>query len=150
MFQRALYFIESPSILGLPTHLCHTEGEGVCIEAKVEGHPPPTLVWYHNGEVVVTDYSIEIDEHGSLFFPSIELKHSGVYKVVATNDSGQAEKEITVSVISGGCDGGEGGGPGETNKPVPVSEFGKFVSERHSHGNKKFRESYEVGRHVSF
>ena len=139
-----------PAINGFPSRLFPTEGEGVRIEAKIEGHPPPTLVWYHNGEAVVTDYSIEIDEQGSLFFPSIELKHSGMYKVIATNDSGQAEKVVTVSVMSEGCDGGESGGSGETNRSVPVSEFGVFVSEHHSHGNKKFRESYEVGRRVSF
>ena len=135
-----------PTIHGLPSHLSPIEGKGACIEAKVEGHPPPTLAWYHDGEVVVADYSIEINEQGSLFFPGIELKHSGVYKLVATNDSGKAEKEVSVSVMSEGCDSGEDGGSGETNRPVPVSEFGIFVSEHHSHGNKKFRESYEVGR----
>ena len=109
---------------------------------KIEGDPPPTLVWYHNGEVVVADYGIEIEEQGSFFFPSIEFKHSGVYKVVATNTSGQAEKEVTVSVMSEGCDGGKGGG--EINSSVPVAEFGTFVSEQHAHGNKKFREGYEV------
>ena len=31
-----------------------------------------------------------------------------------------------------------------TSRPVPVSEFGSFVSEHHAHGNKKFKESYEV------
>ena len=87
----------------------------------------------------MTDYSIEIDEQGSLFFPSIELKHSGVYKLVASNECGEAEKVVTVSVMSEGCDGGE-----EINQPVPVAEFETFVSEHHGHGNKKFRESYEV------
>ena len=90
----------------------------------------------------MTDYSIEIDEHGSLFFPSIELNHSGVYKVVATNESGMAEKEVNVSVMSEGCDGGESGGSGETN--IPIAEFGRFVSEHHAQGNKKFRERFEV------
>ena len=124
---------------GFPTQLFPTEGEGVHIEAKVEGHPPPTLVWYHNGEAVVTDYSIEIDELGCLFFPSIELKHSGVYKLVVSNECGESERVVTVSVMSEGFDGNE-----EINQPVPVAEFGVFVSEHHARGNKKFRESYEV------
>ena len=105
-----------PTILGFPSHLSPTEGEGVRIEVKVEGHPPPTLVWYHNGEAVVVDYSIEIDGQGNLFFPSIEFKHSGVYKVIATNTSGKVEKEVTVSVMSEGCDCGEGGGSEETQQ----------------------------------
>ena len=94
----------------------------------------------------MADYSIKIDEQGSLFFPSIELKHSGVYKVIATNSSGKVEIEVTVSVMSEGCDGGEGGGSGETSRPVPVSEFGTFVCEHHAQGNKKFRERFEVGQ----
>ena len=131
-----------PTIYGIPSCISSVEGERLCIEVKFEGHPLPTLVWYYNGESVVTDYSIEIDEQGSLFFPSIELKHSGVYKITATNTSGQAEKEVSVSVISEGYDGGEGGGSGETE--IPVADFGTFVSEHHAHGNKGFRESFEV------
>ena len=90
----------------------------------------------------MTDYSIEIDEQGSLIFPSIEFNHSGVYKVVATNDSGMAEKEVTVNVMSEGCDAVESEGSGETK--IPVAEFGRFVSEHHAQGNKKFRERFEV------
>ena len=138
-----LYLLtEPPTVFGFPSHLFPLEGEGVRIEVKVEGHPPPTLVWYHNGEAVVTDYSIEIDEQGSLFFPSIEFKHSGVYKLVATNVYCEVEKMVNVSVMSEGCDGDEDSE--EINPPVPVTEFGAFVSEQHAHGNKRFRESYEV------
>ena len=136
------FLIEPTTILGFPSHLSPLEGEEVRIEAKVEGHPPPTLIWYHNGEAVVADYSIEIDEQGSLFFPNIEFKHSGVYKLVATNVYCEVEKVVNVSVMNEGCDGGEDGG--EINPPVPVAEFGTFVSEQHAQGNKKFRESYEV------
>ena len=131
-----------PTIYGIPSCLSPLEGEGLHIEAKVEGHPPPTLVWYYNEEAVVINCSIEIDEQGSLFFPSIELDHSGVYKVIATNDYGQAMKEVTVGVMSEGCDGGESDGSGDTK--IPVSEFGRFVSEHHAQGNNKFRERFEV------
>ena len=133
-----------PAILGFPTHLSPIEGEEVRIEMKLEGYPLPTIVWYQNGEAIVTDYSKEIDEQGSLFFPSIELKHSGVYKVIATNRGGEVEKEVSVSVKSEGCDGGVGGEAEVTSRPVPVAEFGEFVSEHHANGNKKFKESYEV------
>ena len=95
----------------------------------------------------MADYSIEIDEQGSLFFPSIELKHSGVYKVVATNMSGEAEKEVSVSVMNEGCDGGETSGSGETK--IPVAEFGTFVAEHHAQENKKFRERFEVIHNMS-
>ena len=49
-----------------------------------------------------------------------------------------------MSVMSEGCDGGEGGGSGETSRPVPVSEFGTFVSEHHAHGNRMFNGKFEV------
>ena len=134
----------APIIHGFPSHLSPLEGKEVRIEVIVKGNPTPIIVWYHNEEPVVIESSIEIDKQGNLFFPSIEVKHSGVYKIVATNTSGQAEKEISVSVMSEGCEGGEGAMSRETNRPVPVAEFGTFVSEHHAHGNAKFAENYEV------
>ena len=136
--------IAAPSINGVPSHLPPLEGKEVHIEVNVKGYPPPIIVWYHNEDPIVTESSIEIDKQGCLFFPSIELKHSGVYKVVATNTSGQTEKEVTVSVMSEGCDGGEGDKSREINRPVPVAEFGTFVSEHHALGNAKFTENYQV------
>ena len=66
---------------------------------------------------------------------------SGSYKLVATNTSGQAEKEVSVSVMSEGC---EGGGSEETNRPVSVSEFGVYVAQHHAQGNKMFTQVYQV------
>ena len=109
------------------------------MEVKVKGDPPPILFWFHNGKAVMVDYSIKIDEQGSLFFPSIELKHSGVYKLIATNMCGKVEKEVKVSVIIEEYDCVVGGG--EINPPA---EFGAFVSKQRAHGNKKFIESFEV------
>ena len=120
------------------------EGEDVHLEANVEGHPKPALIWYHDGVVVVADYSIEVNEDGSLYFPCVENKHSGEYKLVATNSSGKAEREVTLTVLSDSCDGEEDGGSGEINKPVPVDEFGQFVVEKHANGNVEFTKSYEV------
>ena len=34
-----------------------------------------------------------------------------------------------------------------TSRPVPVAEFGAFVSEHHANGDTKFRESYRVRTH---
>ena len=49
------------------------------IKAKVGGHPQPTLVWYHDGKQVKTDYATEVNENGGLTFPSVETKHAGEY-----------------------------------------------------------------------
>ena len=56
------------------------------------GTPGPKLTWYHNGEEVMADYSKELAENGSLTMPSAELKHSGVYQLVAVNPAGRAER----------------------------------------------------------
>ena len=48
------------------------------------------------------------------------------------------------SVTSEGCDGGEGGGSMATSRPVPVSEFGAFVSQHHAYGNRMFDGKFEV------
>ena len=66
---------------------------------------------------------------------------TGSYKLTVTNSSGRAEKEVILSV---GCDGGEGGGSEETNRPVPVSEFGVYVAQHHVQGNKMFTQVYQV------
>ena len=49
-----------------------------------------------------------------------------------------------MGVMSEGCDGGEGGRSGETRRPVPVSEFGTFVSKNHTLGNNNFTQEYQV------
>ncbi len=53
------------------------------IKAKVRGHPPPTLTWYHDGKQVMTDYATELDENGGLTFPSVETKHAGENTYIA-------------------------------------------------------------------
>ena len=56
------------------------------------GTPRPKLTWYHNGVEVMADYPKELAEDGSLTMPSAELKHSGVYQLVAVNPAGRAER----------------------------------------------------------
>ncbi len=43
----------------------------------MEGHPPPSLTWYHDGRKVTADYATELDQDGGLSFPSMEAKHAG-------------------------------------------------------------------------
>ena len=69
---------------------------------------------------------------------------TGFYKLTVTNSSGRAEKEVIVSVVCDGGDGGEGGGSEETNRPVPLSEFGVYVAQHHVQGNKMFTQVYQV------
>ena len=76
-FYKKLYFHSVPTISGFLSETRCEVGEEVVIKAKVGGYPPPTLVWYHDGKQVMTDYATELDENGGLTFPSVEAKHAG-------------------------------------------------------------------------
>ena len=93
-----------PHITKFPSDTTIIEGEGVYFKIKVSGEPQPTVTWYHNWEPVRADYARVIESDGSLAIPSAELKHSGVYKAVATNQHGSEKREIKLMVNE------EGGG----------------------------------------
>ena len=128
-----------------------TEGEGVYFRIKVSGEPQPTVTWYHDGEPVRADYAREIESDGNLAIPSTELKHSGVYKAVATNIHGSEESEIKLMV-------NEEGGAASTaitvdnmvsSRPIPIPEFGKYVAELHTNSNQPFKDLYQVYIHIN-
>ena len=121
-----------------------TEGESVLLHVKVTGAPKPTLVWYFEGKELRPDYSSDVaEEDGSVSISSVETRHAGVYKLVATNKAGSVEKEVKLLVhneeehISDVADQRE-------LTPVPVAEFGKHVEEHHANGNKQFGKQYKV------
>ena len=66
-----------PTITGFPSESRANEGEEVVIKPKVEGHPPPSLTWHHDGRKVTADYAIELDQDSGISFPSVEMKHAG-------------------------------------------------------------------------
>ena len=117
------------------------EGQGVSFKVVVIGYPPPKLQWYHNGEKVAEDYSTELDQNGSLHIPSSEKRHRGVYKLVASNSSGSAEKEVELKVLNEA----EAPPPKDVDlSPVPVMEFGSFVANNHKNSNAGFKDMYQV------
>ena len=54
-------------------------------------------MWHHNGEEVVPDYSREIMKDSSLTMSSVEVRHTGTYKVVTENVAGK-EGEVKMYV----------------------------------------------------
>ena len=104
---------------------------------QVSGEPQPTVTWYHNGEPIRADYAREIESDGSLTIPSTELKHSGVYVAVATNIHGSEEREIKLEVAATGI-------VIVSSRPIPISEFGKYVAELHSNSNQPFKDLFQV------
>ena len=92
------------------------------------------------------DYSKELAEDGSLTMPSAELKHSGVYQLVAVNSAGRAEREVKLSVESENVEANNVHAY-ETvpmGDAIPVAVFGDHVEQRHARSNKPFKNEYEV------
>ena len=139
-----LHFTE-PQITKFPSDTTVIEGEGVFFKIKMSGEPQPTVTWYHNWEPVRADYAREIESDGSLAIPSTELKHSGVYKAVVTNQHGSEEREIKLMVNE------EGGGSKYisvddmvSSRSISIHEFGKYVAELHANLNQPFKDLYQV------
>ena len=138
-----VYMIE-PKFVDFPSDTNITEGEGVYFKIKVSGEPQPTVTWYHDGKPIRADYAREVEADGSLAIPSAELKHSGVYKAVAANKHGSEERELKLTVSEEGGESKVDIGETVKSRPIPIPEFGKYVSELHSNSNKPFKDLYEV------
>ena len=68
-----------PTVSGFPSNMTVIEGDEVYIQVEVNGNPVPTITWYHNGNVVRTEYDREVDENGGIFIPRVGIEHSGTY-----------------------------------------------------------------------
>ena len=122
------------------------EGEGVSFKVAVKGDPEPKLTWYHEGNELIYDYSLEIQPDGTLVIASAELRHNGVYKLSARNSNGTAERELSLTVQQ---EGDEINAPSKESievdfTAVPVADFGDYVAQNHSQSDAGFRKLYEV------
>ena len=125
-----------------PEDIDVVEGQSVTLQVRVTGDPTPTLTWYHDGQEVAADYSIVINDDGSLFIPSSEPKQTGNYRLMVQNKVGKAEKYLHLGVSTEGEASTDGAL--QDLKPVPVAEFGTYVSRNHASNNQGFREQYTV------
>ena len=140
-----MIYTEPHITTNIPSDAIVIEGEGVYFKIKVSGEPQPTVIWYYNGEPVRADYAHEIDSDGSLTIPSTELKHSGVYKAVASNLHGSEEKEIKLIVNEEEGDSTAVViGDVVSSRPIPIQEFEKYVAELHSNSNQPFKSLFQV------
>lgn len=65
------------------------------LKPKVTGSPSPTIAWYHNGNMVTSDYAQEVREDGTLVFVCVELKHAGPYKFTVSNSAGSIQGQVS-------------------------------------------------------
>ena len=110
----------------------------------VRGYPQPSLTWYHEDTQVIPDYSLELTQDGSLSITSTELKHSGVYKLLANNSSSSAEREVRLTVRQEEEEAALVDSERVEIQPVPVAEFVDYVAYCHSDANKVFKLQYSV------
>ena len=135
-----------PKIENFPMDRILVEGEGVSFKPVVWGDPEPILTWYHGGNELISDYSLEIQPDGTLVIASAELRHNGVYKLSARNSNGTAKRELSLTVQQ------EGEEIHAHSKEyievdftaVPVADFGDYVAKNHSQSDAGFRKLYEV------
>ena len=122
------------------------EGNKVLLPVKIIGSPQPTLTWYHDNTHLGNDYAHEISSDGSLTIITAEMRHSGTYRLVATNSEGTVEKQFLLTVITEEDDVPLSAGAAEMikSRPVPVAEFGQYVSQNHANSNKGFTTLYKV------
>ena len=137
-------YYSEPLIEEFPTDTTAIEGEGVFFKVVVRGYPQPSLTWYHEDTQLTSDYSLELTQDGSLSITSTELKHIGVYKLLAKNSSGSVEREVRLTVRQEEEEAAPVARERVDVQPVSVAEFGDYVAYCHSNSDEMFKYQYMV------
>ena len=87
---------------------------------------------------------LELTQDGSLSITSTELKHSGVYKLLAKNNSGSAEREVRLTVRQEEEEAAPVDRERVEIQPVPVAELGDYAAYCHSNSELVFKSQYTV------
>ena len=133
-----------PTLDEFPDDTRAVEGESVVFKVVVSGKPTPTLTWYHNDAELVANYAQEILDDGSLNIPSVELKHGGMYKLVAANDAATVEQVVQLTVQLEEEKTPDVERKSVSFEPIPVEAFGKYVAQNHGNNNQGFRDQFQV------
>ena len=141
-----VYVYAEPRIIQFPVGTIRVvEGERVQFDVKVTGDPQPKLTWYHEGEEVVTNYSIDVGLDGGLSIPCTEPIHTGLYQLVAVNSAGRAERQVQLFVRREEQTMTQ---QNTNNKvsltPVNVLDFEEYVASGHANENVLFKEQFNV------
>ena len=74
-------------------------GQHLSVKAKVTGHPIPDVTWTFNDDVLPPDVkpTVDGDKH-KIEIDQVKAKHAGTYTIKATNDVGQDQKQIQLTL----------------------------------------------------
>ena len=145
-----MYFLLVPQITEFPSDMSAIEGKTVYLIIKTDGEPQSRVNWYHNGEPIEEDYAHEIEADGSLVLPSVEQGHSGIYKVVVSNEHGSVQQEVKLVVREELEKTEMGVSEIVYTRPIQVSNFVKYVAELHINVNQPFKDLFQVSVYVSW
>ena len=139
--------VVKPAILEFPEDTHVIEGQEVEFCVRVSGSPVPKMTWYHSGEKVLADYSVDLAEDGSLSLPSAESRHGGVYQLVAENTAGRVEREVELHVTeeeeAEKCEAN--GSQSEMEfEAVPVTTLASHVERLYMSNSEGFKREYKV------
>ena len=88
-----------PHIERFPDSQTAVEGKTVSFLVLVTGVPAPNITWYHDNSRIKNDYAHEVATDGSLTIYTAEMKHSGLYRMVAANSIGSKVQTLKFSVV---------------------------------------------------
>ena len=73
----------------------------VTLNCKLDGNPPPEIVWYHDKEKLVADEDFELNRN-RLRIQSARMKDSGVYSCQGENRAGLVSSSggnVTLNIL---------------------------------------------------
>ena len=90
--------VSAASILHLDSSKLLLVGTMTVLSCQTSGVPVPDISWLFNEEAVVPDSNLHLLQDGSLQLDSLDLHHAGDYKCVASNQYGQDQKVLSLTV----------------------------------------------------
>ncbi|XP_060132103.1 immunoglobulin superfamily member 22 isoform X1 [Zootoca vivipara] len=83
----------------LKSHMVVRAGTALCIHASFTGSPPPNVVWQKDGNTTRGRESITKGKnHSQFLISSTKRMDTGLYRIVLSNDYGEAHYDIHVQV----------------------------------------------------
>ncbi len=69
------------------------------LNCSAKGNPPPTISWFHNGDLVTPGDRLVVLGNGSLIIEAVSMTDSGVYRCHANNALGSIESDDALLMV---------------------------------------------------